>query len=251
MPDWDLYHGTSSKAYDSILAYGFILTEPRYHNFLAPQGIYFIPNRPLLARRFANNAARSDLSFPLVLNIRLRPSINPRILDLTTDDGLHIFYRAHKRMRGLLEAKKPKKVGPNTPLGYKEYMQSIYETNVDIYKRLDAASKEQKQHESNFNWDTLAIQLVIDEYQVQLIVAAISEGTTFGFTFHKHQPSYATSAFFHGIRCRDHLEVCVVDLNVIDMDSISVRESNKDVEIFDQDYLSWITSLEAQDAEPK
>lgn len=247
MINWKFYHGTSSAAFETIKSHGFILTEMRYCNYLAPQGVYFVPNRPLIARRFAKLSSRNDRSQPVVLNVKLDIINVKNILDLTTDDGMNRFYQAYEEAKGIYSIHKTPKLGKNIPDEHREYMESIKIINQDIINRLNEADKYYKIEPVRFNWDTLIIQLLIDRYNIQLIIAAVQEGDTFNFSFAHHNYKINLSPNYRGISHRDHIEVCVTDLSIIDINSIQIRPHDDDMREFEEDFIGWMTNINSTD----
>ena len=247
MKNWKFYHGTSKKAFETIARQGFLLSEFRFHNFLAPHGTYFVPNRPLLARRFAKQAGRFDFSEPLVLEVPLDLRNAVRVLDLTTDEGMNRFYKAYVEVKSLLSINKTHKLGRNTPVGMIEYFESIRDANAEILAKLDEANNAFQDDPRRFNWDTAAIRLIIDKDKTQLIIAAIQEGTSFNFSFSNREPAYHGVPTYHGVCCRDHLEVCVTDLGLIDFKNIRVRSFASDGRRFHKDFIDWITNIDSPD----
>lgn len=247
MKNWKLYHGTSRKAFEWIIKHGFLPSEFRFHNFLAPHGTYFVPNRPLLARRFAKQVGRSDFSEPLVLEVPLRLSNTVRVLDLTTDKGMNRFYKAYVEIKSLLSVSKAPRLGRNTPVERIEYFKSIQDANREILAKLNEANSAFRDDPRRFNWDTAAIRLIIDKDKIQLIVAAVQEGTTFNLSFSNREPEYRGVPSYSGIRCRDHLEVCVTDLSLIDLKNIRIRSLASDSRQFDRDFVNWVTNIDSRD----
>lgn len=248
MINWKFYHGTSSKAYESINTYGLMLTDIRFHNFLAPQGVYLVPNRPLIARRFAKQASRLDFSKPVVLKVKLNLNNSLNVLDLTTDAGMNRFYRAYLKAKSLYSIRRAPKLGKNTPDEYKEYIESIRDANKQILKRLEEADNSFKDDPRRFNWDAAAIRLIIDEDNIQIVIAAVQEGTTFNYSFSRREPEFSTVPHYSGIRCRDHIEACVTDLSIIDLKKIKERPHAQDLNEFEEDFVAWITNIDAPDA---
>lgn len=248
MRKWKFYHGTSQKRYESIQKNGFLLTERRFHNFLATQGVYLVPNRPLIARRFAKQSCREDFSAPIVLQVSLNLSKPVRTLDLTSDIGMNRFYEAYVKAKGLYSVKRIPKLGSRTPLDYVEYLKSVEIANQDIVNKLDEADRALQENQRHFNWDTVALDIAVDEDKIQLIIAAIYEGNTFNRTFSSREPNYHGSPHYNGIRARDHLEVCITDLSIINLERIVERPLKKDEREFDPDFIGFITNIDALDA---
>lgn len=245
MKSWKFYHGTSKPAYESIKKHGFVLGEIRHHNWLAPQGIYFAINRPLVARRYAKRACRSDISEETIVleaNINIPPQ--DKILDLTSDSGMNRFYKSYVKAQGLFSTTNITKLGQQIPSEYKDYINSIRQKHDETIKILNEANNQSEEKPNCFNWDSVAIQLIIDEDNVQLIIAVIQDGRTFNDSFAGKEPKYKSAPHYHGIRTRDHLQVCVTDLGIIDINSYRVRGKNLDINEFDDDFMSWITCID-------
>lgn len=254
MAKLQLYHGTSSKVYETIQKIGFVFSEPRFHNWLAPQGIYLTLDRPLLARRFAKEIARKDFSDDIVLEVSIKKPRANRVLDLTTEKGMNRFYLAYVKGKSLLSISSSiSKLGKNLDPDYQDYLESIQTAEKDNLDKLEEANEEFQKDPRRFNWDTLAVSLIVGKYNtaekdnIQLVIAAIQEGTTFNKTFTNREPELNASPNYHGIRSRDHLEVCVTDLSIIDQHSIHVRPSDSDENEFDRNFINWLTNIDAQD----
>jgi len=248
MNNWNLYHGTSKKMLETIQQYGFVLGELRFYNWLSPQGIYFVPNRPLIARRFAKQAGRSDFSEPVVLEVQLKTPDPERILDLSTDKGMNRFYLAYIKAHGLLSTKKLGNLGSNAPREYVEYLKSIRQVNKHILDKLDEAHDQALKDPRRFNWDTAAIRLLVDEYNIQLVIALVQEGTSFNRSFSGREPRFHAVPHYSGVKCRDHIEVCVTDLSLIDLDNMRIRTFDADAKEFHEDFINFVTNIDIPDS---
>lgn len=248
MNDWKLYHGTSRKMLEIIQQCGFVTGELRFHSWLAPQGIYFVPNRPLIARRFAKQAGRSDFSEPVVLEVQLRTPDSDRILDLSTDRGMNLFYLAYVKAQGLFSTEKLGHLGKNAPPEYIEYLQSIRQVNQDTLDKLNEAHDKALEDPRRFNWDTVAIRLLIDEHNFQLVIALAQEGTSFNLSFSGREPLFHVAPHYSGVRCRDHIEVCVTDLGLIDLDNMHIRAFDTDAKEFHEDFINFVTAVDVRDS---
>lgn len=247
MREWKFYHGTSRKAFELIQEHGFVLTDPRYHNFLASQGVYLVPNRPLIARRFAKQSGRADFSGPVVIQVHLNLSGTVRTLDLTTDHGMNRLYKAYVKAKQLYSLQKKPKPTFNAGVEYEEYMHSVLDTHKFILDKLNEADNALQADPKRFNWDTAALDIAVAEDDVQLIIAAVREGNSFNLTFSSREPKYNRVPHHAGVGSRDHLEVCVTDLGVIDLQRIVERPHAEDMCEFDEDFVNWVTNIDAMD----
>lgn len=247
MKDLHLYHGTSSKAFELIKKNGFVFGEPRHHSWHGTLGLYLAPNRPLVARRFAKVTANLDFSDPVVLKVTIKEPESNRILDLTTDTGMNRLYKAYMKTRSLFSLPKSEKLGSNTPKDYREYKESIRSTYGETLKKLEEASNAWKEDPLKFNWDTYAIQSIVTEDGIQLVKTATQEGSTFGALYFHHEPYLKCSPNYRGIRERDHIEVSIYDLGLIEKNSISVRSFDEDKNEFDEDFINYVTDTVRHD----
>jgi len=244
MKNWNYYHGTTELSYESIKKYGFLVGDVKYNKYLAPQGIYFVCNRPLIARRFACIAHLSDGSPPIVLNVKLKIPHSEHILDLTKDDGLYDLYMTHKKIRQLLASPR---LGTHDP---HEYNRTLSEKDKKFMEKINAFQSYSKKNRRTANWDSVAIELLVSMLNIKIVVAAFQEGMTFIKAFSGKEPKYKKSRHFGGIRARDHIEVCVTDPSIIDRKRLSIRDISLDNRDFHDDslgYISFITNIHGDD----
>ena len=227
-PTTKLFHGTSRQRFDSIVKNGFQLGSIHYDQFLSATGIYFVANRPLIARRFALMAATEEQCEEIVVSVELKPLANDALLDLTTDKGSHILYKGYLRLIQLFKQKR-REATPRTP--------TVYEASLENYvSSFELFGKEllmrMSEHKKPLNWDSPALKCIASENNSAVIVAAIQEGTTFNEIFIHEKYTHGTSKNYHGISCRDHLEICVIDPSLIDMKSLQVRLEQEDLHYY-------------------
>jgi len=221
MPKYEFYHGTSRVRYKSIKEHGFMFATPNYRNWLAPVGVYFIVNRPLVALRFAREASAADDSEPVLLKVPINfPKDRDRVLDLTTDDGMFLLFRGYELARRLYHAPRSK-FGPNIPPGLAEYKKSLMDKYRSLKKTLDEVPFKLWRAHENVNWDSLAMEILRQESSIALVTATLHEGITFNLRFTSKQPVYPKARSHKGIRARDHIEVCVMDVACIDLAGIT------------------------------
>ena len=240
----ELFHGTSCKRYDSIVKCGFQLSSDHYDRFISANGIYFVANRPLVARRFALMAAREDQCEEVVLSVELKFIANNELLDLTTDNGMHMLYKGYLKLEQLFKQKK-RTSAPRTPTVYELSLEKESE-NMELFgtKVLTRMSERKK----SLNWDSSALAFVAAENNCAVMVAAIQEGTTFNKSFSHEQYTHGTSTNYHGMSYRDHIEVCVLDLALIDMKSLKVRIKEKDFHDYQDEFVYEILNYGRPDA---
>lgn len=244
-PTNELFHGTSCKRFNSITQYGFQLSRNHYDRFLSANGIYLVANRPLIARRFALMTSIEECCDEVVLSVRLKSFDNDELLDLTTDNGMHKLYKGYLKLELLLKQKE-RKSAPRTPTVYEASLEnhlSCFETFGDeILKRMSEKKKP-------LNWDSPALKLVATENNCTVMVAAIQEGTTFNKSFIHEQYTHGTSINYHGMSYRDHIEVCVLDSALVDMESLKVRSKEEDIHYYQDGFGHEIINYRRPDAD--
>lgn len=249
MLKYEFYHGTSRIRYDSIKKHGFVLADPKYRNWLAPIGVYFIVNRPLVALRFSREAAAADDSETVLLKVPIScPPNLEQVLDLTTDDGMFLLFRSYELARRLYHAPNPK-LGSNVPPTYAAYRRSLVEKHSRLMETLRKPFDQWKEHK-NVNWDTLAMQVLVDEFSIILIIAALHEGTTFNMRFTSDEPEYVKARSHKGIRARDHIEVCVIDPAYIDVSGITEIDPNHEISKYGSKGAGFVDIVTTQLPDP-
>jgi hypothetical protein len=245
MRDWILYHGTTQKRFEFIMQDGFKTGEGRIDNWLAVRGISLVCNRSLIARRFANKASDlADGSGPVVLIIPVVWPEERYILDLTTDEGMARLFQGYKAIRRLLA---PLKLGSETPPEYREYMDSLRAADAEFHKWLTCLVDESSS--ARTNWDAVTIESLVDTLRIQIVIAAIQEGNTFHRTFGGRDPKHDSIPAYHGLRIRDHIEVCVTDPQVIDHTVIQIYDHSTDDNRYGSDFVNVVALPYARDSE--
>jgi hypothetical protein len=112
------------------------------------------------------------------------------------------------------------KLGPETPPEYAEYIESKKKEYAALLAKVHDPLTTWQSTGQRVNWDTVAIETVVFTENVALVIAAIQEGTTFNAAFSSTEPAYAKASSYRGIRDRDHIEVCVTDIALIDRASL-------------------------------
>lgn len=244
-PTNELFHGTSCQRFDSIVNYGFQLSRDHYDRFLSANGIYFVANRPLIARRFALMAAIEEQCEDVVLSVELKFIANDELLDLTTDNGTHKLYKGYLKLERLFKQKK-RESAPRTPTVYEvsleNHLRSLELFSTEVLTRMSERKKP-------LNWDSSALKLVATENNCAVMVSAIQEGTTFNKSFSHEQYTHGTSKNYHGMSYRDHIEVCVLDPALIDMKSLKVRPKEEDFHYYQDGFGQEILNYRRPDAD--
>ncbi len=244
-PTNELFHGTSHQRFDSIVNNGFQFGSPQYDRFLSANGIYFVVNRPLIARRFALMAATEEECEEVVVSVELNHLAKDALLDLTTDKGSHILFKGYLNLERLFKQKR-RETTPRTPTVYevslKKHVSSFELFGKELLKRMSERKKP-------LNWDSPALQCIATENNCAVIVAAIQEGTTFNNSFIHEEYTHGTSKNYHGMRYRDHIEVCVIDPALIDMESLKVRSKMEDLHYYEDGFGNEIVNYRRPDAE--
>jgi hypothetical protein len=190
---------------------GFNICPPKYDRWLSPEGIYFVPNSPLLALRFAMISATQDRCEPVVIASKLIGMAKRKMLDLTSDSGLNKLYKGYERLEVNYKYNKHE-LSPRTPDSYfSDLKNKLGHLDGEAGKLLELNIS----HTSSMNWDSAALRLVAMENNCSIIAAAIQEGNTFNLIFSGKNFNHRISKNYHGIRIRDHIEVCVLDANLI------------------------------------
>ena len=160
-----------------------------------------------------------------------------RILDLTTDKGMNLFYLAYR------EVYKQSTINKGTRgVQYNEYFDSVSQEDKHFMDIL-----EQTQSDDRFNWDTVAIRRLVMEHDFQLVIAAIQEGTSLNLFFSGREPVCDIVPHYSGINFRDHIEVCVTDLSLIEHNSTSPRDFINDSIEFDEEFKKIVTDINTRD----
>lgn len=244
-PTNELFHGTSHQRYNSIVKNRFQLGSPQADRFLGSNGIYFVANRPLIARRFALMAATEEGCEAVVVSVELKNLVNGELLDLTTDKGSHILYKGYLNLERLFKQNK-RKTAPRTP--------TVYEVSLEKHVRSSELHGEQllkRMSERNkpLNWDSPALDSIAIMNNCAVIVAAIHEGTTFNKSFTHEQYTHGTSRNYHGMSYRDHIEVSVLDPDLIDMNTLKVRPEEEDNHCYEAGFVNAILDFRTPDAD--
>ena len=219
---------------------GFLTGDPHYDNWLAPTGTYLVLGRPLVARRFALKTAHEDNNIPVVVALRVTPPDETKIWDLTTDEGMHLLYVGYTEIeRKWIHYKRD-----NSSRAPRSYTISKEET----INELEDWIKEALEGGSKINRDSIVIRYISDELSIELVLAAFQEGTTFSLTLSDEEPHYFSSTNFHGIRYRDHIELCVLNPNLIDKNSISIRDKSMDDYFLEDEFGITVLTRRVPDA---
>lgn len=219
-----LYHGTSKARFESIKTNGFLHGDPHYNNYLAPSGTYLVLGRPLVARRFAQIVAEEDRSTPVVISLSLSMVTENETIDLTTDEGMHLLYIGYNEIKRLNKIKR-RLSRSRAPRGYNESLKSEQETIdqwLDELFDLELSTKK-----TSTNWDSATLKYICQILEYRIIIAAIQEGTTYNLSYSGKQPRQNKSNY-RGIKIRDHVELCVLDVSLIDEKTIQERPASDD-----------------------
>ena len=241
-----LYHGTSKARFESIKTNGFLHGDPHYNNYLSPSGTYLVLGRPLVARRFAQIVAEEDRSTPVVISLSLSNVTENEIIDLTTDEGMHLVYVGYNEIRRKAKSKK-RSSRSRTPREYYKSLKSEQETTDQWLDNLLALELSTKKNSTN--WDSAALKYISKILDKRLIIAAIQEGTTFNLSYSGKEPKYNISRNYRGIRIRDHVELCVLDASLIDEKTMNERPASDDSSFFSDGFAFAILDTFIPDAE--
>lgn len=241
-----LYHGTSKKRFESIKKNGFMHGDPHYNNYLAPSGAYFFLGRPLLARRCAQIAAEEDRSTPVVVSVSISKVTEEETIDLTTDEGMHFLYTGCNEIRreakGIRRSERSR-----TPRKYYESLKREQEINEQWLNDLLDLELSTKNYTTN--WDSAALKYICERGKKRLIIAAIQEGTTFNLSYSGKQPKSNMSRNYRGIRIRDHVELCIYDVSLINKEELKERQESEDSSFFLDGFAYAILDTFTPDAE--
>lgn len=237
----NLYHGTTEPRAKQIIENGFLDCGRRFDRWLASNGIYLVANRPSMALHFAERAIRSDRRLgardrPMVLSVSVNWPDRGKVLDLTTDQGMSALYDACEQLYGHYRPSKPGAVECDELAALKADVRDREQALLELLAEAKSADECSLR---KVNWTTVAIDLLVAVHDFAVVVAAIYEGQTFHQMFGTQMPKVSTVPEYEGIRVRDHIEVCVVDLSLIDMDQTSVYEIDS-LRIRDDPFLKFV-----------
>jgi len=213
------YHGTSTHRLESIRKNGFRLGErDDWSKWLCARGVYFVLNRPSVALFFARRAVLTDRgqgiqSEPVVIEVSVNVCETTRMLDLTTEAGMKIFFGKYVTVRsqyGSLDAFLSK----NDPC-----IRSVY--SADSFSQVEkddyvGGLMVARRPYSHFNWDCAVLTQLVDECGYVGVLAVFQEGNPWCFDYFPEDVyEDETTPHFHGIRYRDAVNVCVTHLDLI------------------------------------
>lgn len=241
-----LYHGTSKKRFESIKKKGFLHGDQHYNNYLAPLGTYLVLGRPLIARRFAQMVAEEDCSTPVVVSVSISGVTEDETIDLTTDEGMHFLYSGYNAIRRLAKSKRRSECA-RAP---REYYESLkHEQEIADQWLNDLLTPKLSIKENTANWDSATLKYICEKANQRLIIAAIQEGTTFNLSYSGKQPKYNISKNYRGIRIRDHVELCIYDVSLINKEELKERQKSEDSVFFLDGFAHAILDTFTPDAE--
>lgn len=233
------YHGTSSRRLDEILKNGFRLRED-WSKWLAVKGVYFVLNRPLVALYFARRAVLLDKekgynSDPVVIKVSIEIE-NERMLNLTTEEGMRLFYKKYLYISEKYGSPKDY-LTLNDPS-----IRSIFEVHgFSDKEKNDYVNSKLKEVRSykHFRWDCAVITDLINENKYAIVVALFQEGLSGAFDRfnYKYEDEYIPS--YQGIRYRDAIMVCVTDLNCIGKEFEKLEKYD-----YEQGYIDKVSCIE-------
>lgn len=231
------YHGTSSYRLESIRTKGFRLRED-WSKWLSAKGVYFVLNRPLVALYYAKRAVLQDKyrnidSFPVVINVPVHIT-DKNVLNLTTENGMHILYDKYAQMKkqyGTSKAFLTKKDRRLKTIynanGFSDSEKSDYIDDIINYNR-----------SYKLKWDCAIITDLVNEHDFCAVIAIFQEGLSGALDCFNHEYSEAETPSYQGIRYRDAIMVCVTDLDCIDDEFDIVEDHN-----FPSEYIEKVTSI--------
>lgn len=188
----------------------------------------------------------------VVLKVRLKEFEKTRLLDLTSADGMQGLFWSHRRLRTLLTSHvRPlmEEAAQSTESSNRAYARSfmkclassltavfqlrklrhIFEEEfgqldsgvgaplvkelLNAEQRRRRASKSERKGE--FNFDCVAITLLVAKYRLAVVLAAIQEGKPLNVRWDEYELETPSTEGYKGIRIGDHIEVCVTDHSVI------------------------------------
>ena len=226
------YHGTHSREWDMIKQNRDHLFElaTEYENhsrWLSATGIYFFYENIIQALRFARKKSfKANLDFPdqnikpVVFKTKL--DYNCKVLSLFTPDGLNELWFEHQVY--LHNLNKNYEHIRSDSKGYAESLkdsvlpfmgaQQGRVTPIDLESHENDRFTKQKINE--FNIESGLIMRLCKEKRYEIVVGAIQESTTFNEQIHNNFPrTEGKEKKFRGFGYQDHIEVCVINPNVI------------------------------------
>lgn len=236
----EFYHGTSSIRLEHIRADGFKLNED-WSKWLSAKGVYFVLNRPLVALFYARQAALHDSGRyspvePVVIKVSINFYNETRILDLTSENGMHILFNKYYLVRSKFGSisdflsvndKIIRAIWSNTQFSEKEKSDFI----LSLCRRL--------RRYSEFKWDCAVITDLVNENGYAAIIAVFQEGLSGAFDCFEYKYHDESTPSYQGIRYRDAIVVCITDLDWIDKSFIEVNLDN-----YPKAYLNKVSNIE-------
>ena len=228
----DYFHGTSTHRLQGIRVQGFKINErDNWANWLCARGVYFVLNRPLVALYSANRAVLSDArrsieSQPIVLKACIcLPDDKSRILDLTKEDGMLVLYGKYLEVKdkyGSIDEFMNSNDGiPKAILAVPSYPGINDRAKRDYISSITANLRKYE----HFKWDCAVITQLVNERNYAVVYAVFQEGVSAAYDHFAHIYKEPENPSYQGIRYRDAIIACVVDLNCIDpnIEEISVN----------------------------
>lgn len=220
----ELFHGTTRSRAASIASTGFKVGSRRFDRWIASKGVYLVANRPSVAFHFAQRSVASNRGLmaerdeAAVLMVPIQWPSPSKVLDLTSDEGLRRLFDSCERIYGHLRTKTDEISGNSFRAQYKRDARSREEE----LEQLLSEALIQREGGLRVSWTTLAIDMLVEELRCSLVITAFQEGVSFDEAFGNKFPALSTAPEFQGFRVRDHIEVCVVDVSLIEEDKIEV-----------------------------
>lgn len=139
------------------------------------------------------------------------------ILDLTSDDGMYLFYEVYENVfryvRLYFEDLEACSHGDSL---YREYLNQLRVCLENVYGEVfKYALEDEKRCKDKFNFDSLVLSCLCEEYDVDIIIAAIQQGSTYNLFMLSHRPTFVRHPGNKGLKQRDHIEVCITNYDII------------------------------------
>lgn len=235
------YFGTDKSSYEEIQKNGLTSIYSRTRNFdawLGDRGIY-LSLRPVVAYHFAKQKAYRNIYEETILvetKLDFSKINNTQILDLTSETGMYKLWVSM--------------IQKNDDLFGNPYLKAINTTvskkNSNSY--FNSITNTLNQYKKTMNLDCVAVTNIIINQGVNIVIGIFQEGDSFAKSItgisakkYKNIPSYK------GILSRDHVEICVVNLNLVTISKVISKIDLMDLikdgdEISKTKYLEFITS---------
>ena len=223
-----VFHGMSEPSHKSMCKNNepFLIAE-NTDRWLIAKGLYFVIERPLIALRYARQAAINQgyqENEIVVLEYLLSDFKLANVLNLCSDEGQYILWKCYAELRQFLNSQK---VISRKVAQFSAYQQDLAASQNARRKKISELISQMWQTDDagqKKNPDSYAILLLnAAENGYDAVLAMFQEGEPVSTYFNQKMPTYDSTPAYRGIRIRDHLELCLVDPQQIQTLQFEVR----------------------------